>query len=287
MSDVRATAATDYAPDDLGTPGWDPEHNGDALTVGDDGATITWDAAKRSGSDAGSFAWVPAATLLHLHSGRFRFDFAVTGMGGRQIGVGFMLQLTDGTNIGADWGFFGYLGASHTAWAYDPSTGDVVSATESIEGGLPRFAGGEGGTVTLELDLPREELPGHATFIVDGTASTPIELPTGAVVLPAACLLAVGQTVALRYARGQFVEISFPAHADGPAFHRSDLEQDLIDDLGDLLEVTGGGSGVGGSNLDVELHDTRDLDRLLTYLRAYDLPPGTVAIAGETRHAVA
>ena len=54
-------------------------------------------------------------------------------MASRQIGVGFMLLW----NIGPDWGLFGYLGASATAWSYDPSTGDVVSATKSIQMLLP------------------------------------------------------------------------------------------------------------------------------------------------------
>lgn len=35
-----------------------------------------------------------------------KWDFEVSGLAGRQIGVGFMLDW----DIGPDWGFFGYLG---------------------------------------------------------------------------------------------------------------------------------------------------------------------------------
>lgn len=88
-----------------------------------------------------------------------------------------------------------YLGASSSAWSYDPSTGDVVTQTASIEGGLPRFAGGSG-RVSVELELPRQGV-GRGRFMVDGTASSWIGLPEGAVVLPAACLLRETQRVTL------------------------------------------------------------------------------------------
>jgi hypothetical protein len=113
-------------------------------------------------------------------------------MASRQIGVGFMLLW----NIGPDWGFFGYLGASATAWAYDPSTGDVVSAAKSIQGGLPKFEDGRTGVVSVELNVPRD-VEGSGRFIIAGTETNPIPLPSGAVVLPAACFLEVTQKISL------------------------------------------------------------------------------------------
>jgi hypothetical protein len=113
-------------------------------------------------------------------------------MASRQIGVGFMLLW----NIGPDWGLFGYLGASATAWSYDPSTGDVVSATKSIQGGLPKFGDGRTGVVSVELNLPRD-IEGDARFIIAGAETSPIPLPSGAVVLPAACFLKETQSITL------------------------------------------------------------------------------------------
>ena len=75
-----------------------------------------------------------------------------------------------------------------TAWSYDPSTGDVVYNTESIEGGLPKFADGRTGVVTVHLNLLRDA-EGEAKFSVAGKASKRIRLPAGSVVLPAACFL--------------------------------------------------------------------------------------------------
>jgi hypothetical protein len=88
------------------------------------------------------------------------------------------------------------LGASSAAWSYDPSTGDVVTRTASIEGGLPRFADRCTGRVSVELALPRQGA-GRGRFVVDGTASSWIGLSEGAVVLPAACLLRETQRVTL------------------------------------------------------------------------------------------
>jgi hypothetical protein len=129
---------------------------------------------------------------LHLHSGSFRWDFVVEEMARAQVGVGFMLLW----DIGPDWGFFGYLGASPTACAYDPSTGDVVRNTKSIQGDLPKFADRHTGIVSVHLDLPRLA-EGSARFLVNGAETRAIPLPEGAVVLPAACFLKEGQRVTL------------------------------------------------------------------------------------------
>jgi hypothetical protein len=132
--------------------------------------------------------------LSLLHSGTFRLDFIVDEMASSQIGLGFLLGYEGGL---LDWGFFGYLGAGRAAWAYDPSTGDVVNDTKSIEGGLPKFEDGRTGVVSMELELPRDGA-GTGRFRVQGQASRPIALPSGAVVVPAACLLKEGQRVTLR-----------------------------------------------------------------------------------------
>jgi len=195
VAEARPVKASTYALNDCGECRWDSDHNSDRLTVTGDGLTIEWDGSKdKEGEPPPS--WIPASTRLFLHSGNFRLDFRIDEMAGRQIGVGFMLQLTDGVNLGVDWGFFGYLGASSTAWAYDPSTGDIVTATGSVQGGLPKFSDGRSGVVQLHINVPRNEA-GTARFIVDGTQSKAIPLPVGAVVLPAACFLRTGQRVTL------------------------------------------------------------------------------------------
>jgi hypothetical protein len=163
--------------------------------VSKNGETIEWGPKKPE--FMGKYyppAWVPAPTRAHLHSGNFRWDFVVEEMAARQIGVGFMLLW----DIGPDWGFFGYLGASTTAWAYDPSTGDVVSNTESIQGNLPKFAGGRTGIVSVFLQLPRTG-EGSGRFRVNGMDTRCVPLPEGAVVLPAACLLQETQRVTLSH----------------------------------------------------------------------------------------
>jgi hypothetical protein len=184
-----------YDLNNIGEVLWDPAHNSDRLTVTGGGLTIEWDGSKDKEGEM-TPSWIPASTRLFLHSGKFSLDFKIDEMGERQIGVGFMIQLTDGVNVGSDWGFFGYLGSSSTAWSYDPSTGDVVTATESIEGGLPKFENGRSGVVQMHVSLPRQEA-GLAKFIVNGVESKPIPLPEGAVVLPAACFLKTGQRITL------------------------------------------------------------------------------------------
>lgn len=185
-------------PSDIGSPEWDREFNAERLTLTDDGRTVEWDPRKQPAGEDLPPVWMPARTRLRLHSGSFRWDFVVEQMGKAQIGVGFMLLW----NLGVDWGFHGYLGASATAWAYDPSTGDVVQKTKSIEGGLRKFPmlpnskDRSGGVVRVVLDLPRRA-EGRGRFVVDGVSSRPIPLPAGAVVLPAACMLQLGQRVTL------------------------------------------------------------------------------------------
>lgn len=181
--------ATNLATSDIGELAWDTTHNPEMLAF--DGPTVSW---RRPEQPAEGYppAWVPASTRARLHSGTFRWDFVISDMQQAQIGVGFMLVFEEGV----DWGFFGYLGAGHFAWSYDPSTGDVVNATESIAGGLPTFADGENGTVTVEAELPRTG-PGVARFIVNGRRSPDIALPESAVIMPAACLLHEAQRVRL------------------------------------------------------------------------------------------
>jgi hypothetical protein len=193
--EVRPVCALTYKFNDIGELLWNSDHNSDRLTVTGDGLTISWDENKNK-EDEMTPCWIPASTRLFLHSGQFSLDFRIDEMAERQIGVGFMLQLTDGVNVGSDWGFFGYLGSSNTAWAYDPSTGDVVTATESIEGGLPRIDNGHSGVVRMRVSVPRQE-SGFVRFMMNGIESKQISLPVGAVILPAACFLKTGQKVTL------------------------------------------------------------------------------------------
>lgn len=192
-SEPALLKASDLSESDIGSFEWDPTHNSHILTVSNNGKTIEW--GPRKPEYTGKLyppAWVPATTLAHLHSGEFRWDFVVEEMASCQIGIGFMLLW----DIGPDWGFFGYLGASPSAWAYDPSTGDVVRNTRSIEGDLPKFADRRTGIVSVRLELPRFG-EGTGRFRVNGVDTKGIHLPEGAVVLPAACLLRETQRVTL------------------------------------------------------------------------------------------
>jgi hypothetical protein len=181
---------------DIGSCAWDRTHNSDYLEVSHNGKTVAWTKTKGNKDWPLPPAWIPARTLLHLHSGTYRWNFTVEQMGRAQLGIGFLLFWELGPQRLPDWGFFGYLGASPTAWSYDPSSGDVVTDTKSIEGGLPKFQDGETGVVSVELDLPRSAA-GSAHFISGGVRSRAIPMPEGAVLLPAACFLKQGQRVTL------------------------------------------------------------------------------------------
>ena len=185
--------ATAFPEKEIGSFEWDPDHNSEFLTVSNGGRTIEWRPRKPEGEGKSQPpAWVPASTRSYLHSGKFQWDFLVEEMATAQIGIGFMLLW----NIGPDWGLFGYLGSSDTAWSYDPSTGDVVYATQSIQGGLPIFTDRRTGIVSVHLDLPRYS-EGTARFSINGINTQPIPLPEGAVILPAACFLKETQKVTL------------------------------------------------------------------------------------------
>ena len=148
--------------------------------------TVTWPTPPE-------FAWAPVPTKAKLHSGKWSLEFHVESMQKRQIGIGFLLDW----NCGPDWGFYGYLGSSNSAWSYDPSTGDIVSNTDSIHSRLPTFTG-DSGVIGLELDLPSNG-KGKFTFIVNGVRTPTKEIPhSGAVAVPAVCLLSVGQRVTIK-----------------------------------------------------------------------------------------
>ena len=192
-----------------GAWGWDGCFNTQDLEYSANGLGVTWRRRDEEPGDVGPRLWVPVQSRARLHSGDFCWDFSVQEMGGAQIGVGFMLDWT----VGPDWGFFGYLGSSSSAWAYDPSTGDVVLATRSIEGGLPTFPTGTG-AVTVQAHLPRDA-DGVARFLINGVASSALWLPPGAVIVPAACLLEVGQKVTLGPLKTAFLDISrWPAEGE-------------------------------------------------------------------------
>lgn len=185
-----------------GTWGWDSCFNTQDLEYSANGLAAVWRQRQQEPGDVGPRLWVPVQSRARLHSGDFRWNFLVKNMAGAQLGVGFMLDWT----VGPDWGFFGYLGSSSSAWAYDPSSGDVVLATRSIEGGLPTFPSGEG-VVTVEAHLPRQA-DGLARFLVNGVASGAVWLPPGAVLVPAACFLEVGQQVTLGPLKRPALDIS-------------------------------------------------------------------------------
>jgi hypothetical protein len=192
MTEPSLRRASEFAERDIGRLIWDPTHNPDLLSFSDDRRTVEWGPRRPTFKGPYPPAWVPIRSRAHLHSATFKWDFVVEEMADAQIGVGFMLQWDQGL----DWGFFGYLGAGVTAWAYDPSTGDVVSKTESIAGDLPTFENRHSGVVSVRLALPRARA-GTGTFVVNGSEAPTIQLPVGAVVVPAACLCREEQRIRL------------------------------------------------------------------------------------------
>ena len=152
---------------------------------------------------------------LRLHSAAFTLEFRIDApLQGAQLGCGFLLDWSTplpslgsaapvgpGVRVGPgypDWGFYGYLGSSTSAWSYDVSSGDLVFDTESVLTGLPRLAPDTANaTLVMCAELPRDG-NGQVTFALDGAPpSPPLVLPRGAVLIPAAVLLADGQQVSL------------------------------------------------------------------------------------------
>ena len=132
-------------------------------------------------------AWIPVETQLSLLNGTYSIDFQIDQLCSHQMGVGFLLAP-------ADWGFFGYLGASNRAWSYDPYEGAIVNETEAIYEQLPKFQ--QNGIIRLELNLKQNQ-DCSATFIVNGQRTPTIALPKHSIVIIAACLLKYGQKLTL------------------------------------------------------------------------------------------
>jgi hypothetical protein len=161
---------------------WDARHTQKPLAISGDGLTLSWD---QDSDTKYQPIWLGSQTTARLSSGVFTWDFQIKSLASQQIGVGLMLEP-------ADWGFFGYLGASSTAWSYDAYEGAIVTATEAIHSGLPVIR--EAGTVRVRLDLRHNY---EFKFIVDGTETPTVSLPKGSVVIPAGCLLRKGQIVTI------------------------------------------------------------------------------------------
>ena len=165
----------------------------DTVTLSNNNTTASW-------TEAAQLSWVPVPSQTQFtNAKKVSWDFEFSHKK-RQIGFGFMLCFlvtdpkTQNSKIDVDWGFFGYLGSSPNAWSYDPTTGDVVTDTESIEGGLPTFE--DQGVVSVECVWEKEGA--WARFVMEGKASEKIQLPPEAVVRPAACFLKVGQVVTMK-----------------------------------------------------------------------------------------
>lgn len=160
---------------------WDPSSTQGSLSISADGTSLSWDTTPTGVKPA----WLGSQAKTRLESGRFRWTFEVE-TAAHQIGVGILVEPLD-------WGFFGYLGAGRNAWSYDAHQGAIVTETVAVHSSLPCVTGS--GIVAVELDLLKEHT---CTFVVNGVATPPIALPSGKAVLPAACLLAVGQRETLR-----------------------------------------------------------------------------------------
>ena len=159
------------------------------LTFSNNNQTVEWVSDLK-------YAWIPVETQFYLFDGEFSLDFLIDDMKGYQIGIGF-LQVWDFSEgkTGVDWGFYGYLGSSDSAYSYDPSTGDVVTNTKELYSGFPILKQNKG-VVTLRLNLPAEA-SGEAWFVIEGIETNKIKLPVGSVITPAVCLSRKGQKVTI------------------------------------------------------------------------------------------
>ena len=192
-NEPKLVHATAFDIGDLGLLTWDPDKKSDLCILSNNNLTAEWGFTKKTKKkDKYKPVWIPVQSKLRLHSGKFQLDFIIDELAKYQLGIGFMMLW----NTGPDWGFFGYLGSSSTAFAYDPFTGDVVNNTKSIQGGLPNFKAKNRGIVTLSVNLPRTA-KGSAKFIINNISTREIVLPEGTVIMPAACFLKAKQKVSL------------------------------------------------------------------------------------------
>lgn len=69
-------------------------------------------------------------------------------------------------------------------------------------------------------------------------------------------------------------------------FPRSEIEEVLEECLADRGEITGGGSGVRGSNIDIEIFNDEDLsivNQLINRLKEMHLPDDTTVVINSKR----
>jgi hypothetical protein len=84
----------------------------------------------------------------------------------------------------------------------------------------------------------------------------------------------------------QFISIYFYSKL---STGRSAIEDDLEEILADKGEVTGGGSGLSGSNIDIDIYEGSAADFLepiRTVLQELDVPDDTVIVIDEERFQV-
>ncbi len=85
---------------------------------------------------------------------------------------------------------------------------------------------------------------------------------------------------------GKYILINFFSKL---SIGRSAIEDELDKILGDKGEVTGGGSGISGSNIDIDIYEGSAADFLepiRTVLQELDVPDDTVIVIGEERFQV-
>lgn len=84
----------------------------------------------------------------------------------------------------------------------------------------------------------------------------------------------------------QFISIYFNSKL---SIGRSAIEDDLDDILGDKGEVTGGGSGISGSNIDIDIYDgiaADFLEPIKNILQEMKVPSDTVIVIENERFLV-
>lgn len=140
---------------------WNTNQTTDSLSITDNEQKVHWTQDIEA-------AWMGTQCLPILKNGIFEWEFEIGPLQNHQIGVGLMVYPPN-------WGFFGYLGAGANAWSYDPSTGDIVTETESMKGNLPTIDKENGGIIKVILDLKTNNT---FQFVVDGKETEPVSITT-------------------------------------------------------------------------------------------------------------
>eukprot|EP01084_Bolivina_argentea_P314229 544257_1 len=144
---------------------WDINASSYGLSVINDGHKILWD---ETIENIDEIEWLGSQCLPILHKGIFEWQFEIGPLHNSEMGCGIMLYPPK-------YGTFGYLGTGSNQWSYDPSSGDIITETESIMNKLPKFENNKGGIIDVKLDL---KYSNSFQFIVNGQEIPNVKIKT-------------------------------------------------------------------------------------------------------------